>query len=185
MRSRDLVIDGTTEYYYTTSDTYLKWAHNAERAVIVDATAGRWRLIKDRATLVDTWTRVPGGQEVLADIYPARGRTDPEGNPYKPRRMAVRTQALRGEWEAARQQVVEARKARQVRQREQAEKVAAAEQPCVDLVTALTKLGVGAVVQASSSHAWAQVNVHGGSAPLLTAAVQHLLDTGWTPPDAG
>lgn len=170
MRAKDLKVDGTT-YYYTTNDTWLRWAHHPERVRVLDATPGRWSY--DRRT--EEWTRRPGGQDVLVEVL-AKG-----GNAA--RRVAVRTQTIRGEWDVCAEQVAEAGRQRQADERERTAAMAAIEGPCADAVAALRELGITAVdMDSDRRHLYARVSIGFRSAPALLAAARHLLATGWKPP---
>ena len=167
MRAKDLKTDGTV-YYYTTSDAWLKWTHQADRVIILDATPGTWRW----EAREDKWIRRPGGQDVLVEI-PAQG-----GNGA--RRKAIRTQAIRGTWDDCTAQLTKVRQAKQTAERERTKLMASIEGPCADAVLALRELGITAVDMDSNRHsAYAEVSVGFRSAPALLAAAQHLLAIGW------
>lgn len=173
MRAKDLKTDGTV-YYYTTSEHWLKWSHTAEQVRILDATPGRWHW----EAREDRWIRRDGGQNILVEVL-AKG-----GNAA--RRMTIRSQCIRGEWDACVKQVTEVRLAKQAAERERTELMASIEGPCADAVLALRELGITAVDMDSNRHsAYAEVSIGYRSAPALLAAAQHLLAIGWKwTPDA-
>lgn len=170
MRAKDLKTDGT-EYYYTTTDTWLKWTHQADRAVVLDATPGRWSY--DRRE--EKWTRRPGGQDVLIEIKPSTA-----GNAA--RRLAVRTASLRGEWEACVRQREELKRQEQAHRQDRRAQLRKIADPCLEAAAALARLGIRAGADEDERSMFAQVTVNYRSAARLLAAVEHLESIGWKPP---
>jgi hypothetical protein len=175
VKSKDMKTDGTV-YYYTTTDTWMKWSHQADKAVIIDNRAGRWGYTRDRETGISTWTHRPGGQDVLIEI-PARG-----GNAA--RRLAVRSASIRGTWDECVELLARVKQARQQAASERKQQLEAVAGPCHALARALDRIGVAASTDESERYLHANVVIHYQQAPKLLAAVQHLIDSGWTPPTA-
>lgn len=186
MRAKDLIVDGTTEYYRTDSNSWLKWTHQAERAVIVDARVGRWIKSVDRNTLEESWQlrTIGSRQEVLVDLYPAEGRTNPDGTPRKPRRAAVRTQHLRGLWDECVKQRADLMAERRTEEQQRQAAYKAINDPCVEAATALTELGIRADEEGNLNRMWSHVVIGHRSIPALLSAIEHLKATGWRPPAA-
>lgn len=171
MRAKDLKTDGTV-YYYTTQNTWLRWSHQADRAVVLDATPGRWSF--DRAT--GEWVYRKGGQQVLIEIC-AKG-----GNAA--RRMAVTTVNLRGEWDACVRQREELHREKQGAEKSRRDQLQAIVGPCLDAAADLAGLGITADVDEDARHLYARITISYRAVPALRAAIAHLIATGWTAPKA-
>lgn len=169
MRSKDLKTDGTA-YYYATSETWMRWAHNSDKVVILDATPGRWRY--DSRT--GEWTRRNGGQEILVEIVAQGGNAA--------RRLAVRSQSIRGEWDACVAQRAESHAAKQQAEQVHRAKMRAIADPCLEIAEELTRLGISADVEENERHLYARILIPHRAAPALQSAVAHLIATGWTAP---
>lgn len=171
MRAKDLKTDGTV-YYYTTSETWLKWSHTAEQVHILDATPGRWRW----EAREDRWVRRDGGQNILVEVL-AKG-----GNAA--RRMAVRSQCIRGEWDACVKQRTELHAEKNRTEQERRAQLRAIADPCLEAAADLVRLGISADADEDIRHMHAHIVIPHRAVPALRSAIAHLVATGWKPPTA-
>jgi hypothetical protein len=169
MRAKDLKTDGTA-YYYTTQNTWLRWSHQADKVVVLDATPGHWRW----EAREDRWVRRPGGQQVLIEVC-AKG-----GNAA--RRVAVTTINLRGEWDACVKQRAELHAEKSRADQERRERLRAIVDPCLDAAADLAGLGITADVDEDARHLYARITISHRALPALQSAIVHLIATGWTAP---
>jgi hypothetical protein len=170
MRSKDLKTDGVTTYYYTTQETWLKWSHHPEQVRILDATPGHWRW----EAREDKWVRRDGGQQILVEVL-AKG-----GNAA--RRMAVRSQCIRGEWDACVKQRADLHAEKSQTDQQRRDRLRAIADPCLEAAADLVGLGIAADVDEDARNLYAQIVISHRALPALRAAIAHLIATGWTAP---